>query len=209
MSGQLEALLGESQQQGFIGPVDLAVHIQHAQGFAAAIPEAEVPGRVLDLGSGGGLPALVLADRWTSTSFWLVEASQRKAGFLARAVEELGWAGRVVTLHGRAEDFGLQADLRASVDLVTARGFGPPGVTAECAAPFLRVGGRLVVSEPPRDDVAEQLSRWPVDGLQGLGMVGQQAVVASGGHFAVLGQVAVCSDRYPRRVGIPAKRPLF
>jgi len=68
---------------------------------------------------------------------------------------------RVRVIRSRAEVAGHDPALRFQFDLVTARGFGPPAVTAECAAGFLRVDGRLVVSEPPEDRV----SRWPSDGL--------------------------------------------
>jgi 16S rRNA (guanine527-N7)-methyltransferase len=90
---------------------------------------------------------------------------------------------------------------------VVARSFGSPAVTAECAAPFLEVGGILVVSEPPDRGASV---RWPVEGLADLGL----APVASGGHrgrfgYQVVEKQVPTPDRFPRRTGIPAKRPLF
>ena len=92
------------------------------------------------------------------------------------------------------------------MDLVTARGFGPPAVTAECAAPFLVLGGQLLVSEPPESDPD---SRWPAAGLALLGMNLDQVTSPTPAHYAVIDQGERCPDRYPRRVGIPVKRPLF
>ncbi len=206
MDDRLTALLVEAQQQGFIGPGDLRPHLEHALGFVAALGPDSVPGRVVDLGSGGGLPSLVLAEAWPASRFWLVEANQRRVHFLADAVDRLEWGDRVQARNGRAELFGREAELRGTMDLVTARGFGPPAVTAECAAPFLASGGRLVVSEPPS---AEGASRWPAAGLALLGLSRGQVGSGVPAHYAVFEQGDPCSDRYPRRVGIPAKRPLF
>ena len=209
MSDPLLTVLAESQRLGFIGPVDVRLHVEHAQGFLTAAGLDPPPGRLLDLGSGGGLPALVLAEAWRDTEFWMVEANQRRVQFLAEAVITLGWSERVTVLNGRAETVARIEDLRATMDLVTARGFGPPAVTAECAAPFLRVGGRVVVSEPPDQGPADDLRRWPTSGLSQLGLALVATTPTSGAHFAVLRQDAACPDRYPRRVGIPRKRPIF
>jgi 16S rRNA (guanine527-N7)-methyltransferase len=91
---------------------------------------------------------------------------------------------------------------------VTARGFGRPAITAECAAPFLRLGGLLVVSEPPPSSVAAAGERWPADGLALCGLAPER-VWATAFHYRSLRQSSPCPDRLPRRVGVPAKRPLF
>src|SRR5690606_21759798 len=103
---------------------------------------------------------------------------------------------------GRAEEVG-RSRWRGRAEAVIARSFGPPAATAECAAPLLRGGGLLVVSEPP-DDV----DRWPAAGLAALGLVVGPRV-AEDATVQVLVQQEVCPDRFPRRVGLPAKRPLF
>jgi 16S rRNA (guanine527-N7)-methyltransferase len=74
-------------------------------------------------------------------------------------------------------------------------------VTAECAAPLLRVGGRLLVSEPP--DSAG--GRWNSDPLRDLGL---EPIGVDRGVM-VLGKLVDTPEQYPRRVGIPTKRPLF
>jgi 16S rRNA (guanine527-N7)-methyltransferase len=100
-------------------------------------------------------------------------------------------------------------------------------VTAECAAPFLSLGGALVVSEPPpssasafetrakREAVAiattapELEERWPPGKLQELGFTAAVEWRAGGFRYAVLRTERLCPERYPRRTGIPTKRPLF
>ncbi|MBW3627023.1 MAG: hypothetical protein KY412_05385, partial [Actinobacteria bacterium] len=85
--------------------------------------------------------------------------------------------------------------------------FGRPAVTAECAAPLLAGGGLLLVSEPP-EGAAEEGERWPAAGLDGLGLV-LRTFTAGPPRIAVLQQTGACPERFPRRVGIPAKRPLW
>ena len=136
---------------------------------AACLPAG--PARLVDLGSGGGLPGLVVATDWPEATVALLEANGRRAAFLRRAVERLGLAGRVSVLEERAEVCGRQEDLRAGFDGALARSFGRPAVVAECAAPLLKVGGWLIVSEPPRSEAeGDQEARWPAEPLRQLGL---------------------------------------
>lgn len=196
--------LTQARDLGFLGPSPVEAQIAHAMGFAEAT--GSVPDRLVDLGTGGGLPGLVVLALWPQTSGVLVDSNQRRTEFLARAVASLGWSARVEVRRTRAEEAGREPTLRAKVPLVVSRGFGPPPVVAECAAPLLEVGGRLVVSEPPLDEGDD---RWPPRALARLGLAPDRLVTTRYGRFQLLSQVAVCPDAYPRRVGIPAKRPLW
>jgi 16S rRNA (guanine527-N7)-methyltransferase len=201
----LAAVVAEAQRHGFVGKGPVSSAIEHARGFAAGVEEP--PGRVLDLGSGGGLPGLALADEWPTARVTLLDSQQRRCAFLRAAVEQLGYDDRVEVVEARAEIAGRQPGLRGGFDVVTARSFGRPAVTAECGAPFLRVEGWLVVSEPPGGGDLDD-SRWPAAGLAMLGL-SRGAEWASEFRFQSLVQTSVCPDRYPRRVGVPGKRPLF
>lgn len=198
---ELTKALEESRALGFLGPGPVHDQVAHAEGFASALGGGSH--RVLDLGSGGGLPGLVLAVRMPGSAFTLLDVSRRRAAFLVEAVRRLGVSGRVRVVRARAEDAGRQPELRGGFDAVVARAFGPPGVTAECAAPFLLTGGRLIVSEPP-----EEVERWPDDDVSVMGLrVGVRHL--SNGSFQVLHQVGPCPERFPRPSGQPARRPLF
>jgi 16S rRNA (guanine527-N7)-methyltransferase len=203
----LASVVREAQRRGFVGDAPAGDAVEHARGFAAGVDVP--PQRFLDLGSGGGLPGLVLLELWPAASVVLVDANQKRCAFLRDAVDALGLGGRVEVLEGRAEALGRRSGLRGGFDVVTARGFGRPGVTAECAAPFLRPGGLLVVSEPPVDpDAPAAAERWPAEGLAVCGL-GPERTWATRFHYRSLRQLVPCPERYPRRVGIPAKRPLF
>lgn len=199
----LRSVLARSRDLGFIGDADLDGHIHHAFGFAEAL--GEPPARALDLGSGGGLPGLVLADHWSESTWVLLDGSPKRTAFLAEAVDELGLDDRVRVVTGRAEEVGHDRAERGAFDLVVSRSFGPPAVVAECAAPFLTVGGTLIVSEPRAVDRWDHPTELAALGLQ----VGERREAAGSATFQILHQIVACPERYPRRVGIPAKRPLF
>jgi 16S rRNA (guanine527-N7)-methyltransferase len=195
-------LLSDARQQHFLGSDDVEALLAHSLGFPALVPDP--PAQAVDLGSGAGIPGLVLALVWPSSCWTLLDANLRRTQFVRHAVATLGLADRVEVVTDRAELVGRHPRWRSAADLVVARGFGPPAVVAECGAPLLRVGGSLVVAEPP----GGAPERWPADGLELLGLA-SDGRATSPIALQRLRQVRPCSDRYPRRVGIPLKRPLF
>ncbi len=207
----LTEVLGEARAAGFLGPGPIGPQLEHAEGFAVVARRLapDGPTTLVDLGSGGGLPGLVVAGGWPDVSVALIEANGRRAAFLRHAVDRLGLAPRVTVLEERAEVCGRREGLRAGFDGAMARSFGRPAVVAECAAPLLRVGGWLVVSEPPRTGTGgDQAARWPATELLRLGLEPAE-VVHENFEYQTLRQAAPCPDRFPRRNGVPAKRPLF
>jgi len=212
----LRGVLEDAREAGFLGRVPVDSHLRHAEAFGDAVGD---PGSLLlDLGSGGGVPGLVLATRWSALEVALLEGSERRADFLREAVERLGLESRVSVIPARAEDAAHDGRWRGLFDTVTARAFGAPAVTAECGAAFLRVGGRLVVAEPPPPTPgvpcapggthASDQTRWP-PAVELLGLVPRACCCRGHAHFQVLDAERGCPAHLPRRVGIPRKRPLF
>lgn len=196
-------LLTESKHLGFLGPGAVEDHVEHARAFLAAVDVP--PGRFLDLGSGGGVPGLVLATTWTSSTATLLDAQLRRVRFLEQAVADLGLDERVSVVHGRAEDLARDLAHRATYDVVTARSFGAPALTAECGVGFLVAGGRLVVSEPPLVDD----ERWPAGGLQSVGLADEGVVHGPTSAVRVLRSPAGAPPTVPRRAPAMARRPAF
>src|ERR1700742_5063316 len=80
-------VLERSQQMGFLGPGDVAFHVEHAMAFAEVLgPDAE---RVLDLGTGGGIPGLVLLARQPGLTMTLLDANTRRCDFVRSALDDL------------------------------------------------------------------------------------------------------------------------
>lgn len=215
--GRLEGVLMEARKRSLVGGLPISQQIAHSEAFLRAVLLEPVQGPVLELGSGGGLPGLVMAVEHPELRLVLLDSARRSVLFLRWAVDELELTSRVEIVHARAEQIGREEPYRESFDVVVARSFAPPAVTAECAAPLLRIGGRLIVSEPPPDNPssgspvlgeAPAANRWPPAGCAELGLTPELGLRDAFG-FAVLRQTSQCPDRYPRRAGIPAKRLLF
>lgn len=204
----LARVLGRARELGFLGPGPVQAHIDHALAFGEAyraVSGGVEPTDFVDIGCGGGVPGLVLARKWREARVVLVDSMVRRTAILEKAVDELGMAGRCHVVTARVEYLGRREG-RESASLVTARGFAGPAVTAECAAGLLKVGGWLVVSEPPEPSTTE--GRWDQAGLHALGFA-QPVPLDDGFRFVGLKKIRTVDERFPRRVGIPSKRPLW
>lgn len=151
--------LREAQRFGFFGDRDVAESIEHSRSFVAAIGPLPPGARILDLGSGGGLPGLILADAFPDAAVVLLDRRQKRTDFLERAVRRLDWSHvSVRTADIRVVVDEVTSGMLDAFDVVTARGFGPPAFTLRSANSVCGPLGRIVISEPPSGD------RWE-DGL--------------------------------------------
>lgn len=167
------------------------------------------PDLVVDLGSGGGVPGLVLATCWPGSRLWLVERSARRARFLREAVRELRLDERVEVVEEPAEEVGHQPARRERAAVTVARGFASIGVTLECAAGLTAPGGRIVVAAPPQgwDLESDTAAAWSRCGELGLGAPSERE--ADGYHFLAVKKVGLADPRYPRRWPAMRRAPLL
>ena len=204
---QLLEVLSRAQSLRFLGPGDPADHLSHALGFADAVAThlGTEPGRFCDLGTGGGVPGLVLAAVWGRSRGALIESAARRCAALEGWSRDLGIQDRVEVLHGRAEYWAHVDGYRESFEIVTARSFARPSITAEIATGLVRLGGSVVVSDPPDSPSG----RWPVADLARLGLGAARPLVERGVHFSCLDKNRAANSDMPRSEGRPAKRPLW
>lgn len=145
--------LRDAQRVGFLGARPIDEVVTHAREFVAALEG--VSGRVLDLGSGGGIPGLVIAVDRPDLAVTLLDRREKRTDFLRRAVRRMGLEGRVDVVTDDVDHFitlTIEGGARSRFDAVVARGFGPPRRTLQVAAGLTAPGGRVVISEPPDGD---------------------------------------------------------
>ncbi len=216
--GILRQQLERSRRLGFLGPGPVDEHIEQARVLAKTIELSAMGARIgdgslLDLGSGGGIPGLVLLAEMSWSRVVLLDRSERRCEFLRSAVTALravppgategdSEEADVSVVCGSAESLAHQPDLRGQFDLVVARGFGPPATTAECGVGFLGLGGHLLVTDPPGGRIWERL---------GLLKLGLELVEHSTGRpaWTLLERTGELSEDIPRPEGRTRRRPLF
>lgn len=138
----LLAALAVLQQHGHIGQ-PLGDAVAHSDRFVRAVPAATRT--LVDLGSGGGLPGLVIAARLPALQVTLVERREARADDLRRAVNRLGLADRITVITGDVDR------VTGAFEVVTARAFAAPSVTLGVAVRLLIDGGVALISDPPGD----------------------------------------------------------
>jgi 16S rRNA (guanine527-N7)-methyltransferase len=185
----------------------------HLLDALAALPILDALGGEdrIDLGSGGGVPAIPLAMARADEHWTLVDSVGKKATALREMAEGLGLRN-VTVLAQRAETLGRNPLHRESHQVVTARACAALPVLAELALPLLRVGGHLLAWKGPLAEHDEEIRL----GRLALAEIGgekpriiEPGLEALGGHrFVVAAKERETPARFPRRPGEPARRPL-
>jgi len=162
---------------------------------------------VCDIGSGAGFPGIPLAIIFPEIQFMLLESQQKKAGFLFQAIQELGLINCQVRAE-RAENTG-RGELREGFDLVTARGVAALPVAAELALPLVKIGGFFLAMRGKNENNAEK-NKHIFDNYGGQEAKESIFSLPGAGErtLILVEKIAITPEKYPRRPGIPQKRPL-
>lgn len=150
-------LSGAGVERGLVGPREPArIWDRHLVNCAALGPLLPSGARVVDVGTGAGLPGLALAIRRPDLFVDLVESLRRRTDFLTEVVAELGLADRVRVFRGRAEDAAVIESV-GSAEWVTARAVAPLDRLVAWCLPLLRPGGSLLALKGDRaaDELAQ------------------------------------------------------
>ena len=183
-------------------------HFLDSLSCLTVIPEPV--GRLIDVGTGAGFPGLVLKIIRPEIELTLVESVAKKAGFCRAVVEELGLKG-VVVLTDRAESLGQHPGHREAYEWAVARAVAAMPVLAEYLLPLVRVGGHALAQKGAGGLDEARVAATAVETLGGALKIHREISLPGllePHTLLVFEKVGPTPERYPRRVGIPAKRPL-
>jgi len=186
-------------------------HFLDSLSVALAVPTALLSrASLVDVGAGAGFPGIPLKIAFPGMHLVLVESVAKKAAFLHHLVEVLGLGG-VEVYTARAEELAHRSGLRERFDLATGRGVAEMAALAELTLPFCHLGGLVVAHK--KGDVAQELAR-ASRALETLGGRLKRVVpvalegLEDGRVLVVVEKVAPTPPGFPRRPGMPQKRPL-
>jgi 16S rRNA (guanine527-N7)-methyltransferase len=168
--------------------------------------------RIIDLGTGGGFPCLPLAIFLPASAFLAVDARQKSVEFVARMSGKIG-LNNVAVRHARIEDLGRDGELREKSDLVVCRALSAVRTLVEYTMPLVRNGGWTFYYKGPKldEELAESVNAFeafridPADAeilrLNAVQMPFERSYLAIRKNHPV-------PDKYPRKSGLPASKPL-
>ena len=185
-------------------------HFLDSLSVASALPsDVLLRGVILDVGSGAGFPGLPLKIVYPRMNVTLLDAAERKTDFLRHLIDVLDLHG-VEVVTARAETQARVPQMRERFHAVVSRAVARLNVLAELCLPFCAVGGVMVVHKGPRPDAEVRDAKNAIDTLGGRvkdsGMLFEPSVGV--GSLVVIEKQRPTPPRYPRRPGIPSKRPL-
>jgi 16S rRNA (guanine527-N7)-methyltransferase len=166
--------------------------------------------RIIDVGTGAGLPGIPLKIVFPDIKLTLLEATAKKAGFLRHIIQKLG-LDNVEVVVGRAEEIAHQPKYREKFDLVLSRAVAPLTALVELTLPLGAIGGSFIAQkkgnideEIGRADKAIRLLGGRLRELKKVDLAG----FADERYLVIIDKLSPTPEKYPRRPGLPAKRPI-
>ena len=188
------------------------VYLKHFYDSIAPILQGLIenqPIRLLDIGAGAGFPSLPMKILFPELDVTIIDSLNKRINFLHLLAEELGLSG-VHFYHGRAEDFAQDKAFRAQFDLVTARAVARMQVLSELTIPYLKVGGRLLALKASNAPEELEEAKNALNILFSKVENNLQYELPNGDprYITVVEKKKETPNKYPRKAGMPNKRPL-
>ena len=188
------------------------VYLKHFYDSIAPILQGLIenqPIRLLDIGAGAGFPSLPMKILFPELDVTIIDSLNKRINFLHLLAEELGLSG-VHFYHGRAEDFAQDKAFRAQFDIVTARAVARMQVLSELTIPYLKVGGRLLALKASNAPEELEEAKNALNILFSKVEDNLQYELPNGDprYITVVEKKKETPNKYPRKAGMPNKRPL-
>ena len=199
-----ELLLLRNRDFNLTGARDADAIAAHIADALTLLPLVHDAGDLIDIGTGGGLPAIPLAIA-RGMRVTLVDATAKKIAFVSSAIAELGIDGEAIA--ARAETLARDARYRERFTYATARAVASAQAVVELTLPFLAPGGRALLQRGMPVDGERKVARETALALGGE--VTEDLPLEGERRILVVTKRTPTPERFPRRVGLAQKRPLF
>lgn len=186
------------------------IEVKHFVDSLTPLKVMDRAGKLVDVGTGAGFPGIPLKIACPQLRVLLVESTRKKTEFCQHVIDGLGLTG-IQAQHARAEDLAQEPERRSAFDWAVGRAVASLSVLGEYLLPFLKVGGRMIAM---KGETGPAEAHEGEDALRLLGGEIQRLVpielptVAETRYLVVVDKVSATPAEYPRRAGIPSKRPL-
>ena len=188
------------------------VYLKHFYDSIAPILQQIIPNKainILDIGAGAGFPSIPMKIIYPELSITIIDSLNKRITFLNELSKQLDLSG-VSFYHGRAEDFGQDKQFRGKFDIVTARAVARLQVLSELTIPFLKVGGSLIALKAAAADEEISQAQTALTTLfsQVVSTNDYQLPNGDPRNITIVQKKKETPNKYPRKAGIPAKKPL-
>lgn len=166
--------------------------------------------QIIDVGTGAGFPGIPLKIARPDLEVALLDSLRKRTHFLQAVVDQLALDG-VIVVHGRAEEIGRNAQYRESFDISLSRAVAPLNILAEYCLPLVRVGGFFLAMKGPdiQQEIAQAQRAFVLCGGRSLSNSFVLPISGDPRSLVIVEKMAKTPDQYPRRPGIPEKKPLI
>lgn len=164
--------------------------------------------KLIDIGTGAGFPGIPLKIVFPELKITLLDSLNKRVGFLNDVIDELN-LNDIEAIHGRAEDIARYKAYRASYDIAVSRAVANLSTLSEYCLPFVKIGGKFVSYKS--GDCADEVdnAKAAIHLLGGkINKIDEFSYSNNSRSFIVIDKVMNTSNKYPRKAGLPSKKPL-
>lgn len=166
---------------------------------------------LIDVGTGAGFPGIPIKIVFPQMKITLLDSLKKRINFLNEVIDELGLEN-VECIHGRAEDFGHNAEYREQYDLCVSRAVANLSTLSEYCLPFIKVGGKFVSYKAAGIDEELNNAKNAIKKLGGNISATKSIELPNSDeierNFVIIDKISKLSNKYPRKSGIPSREPL-